>query len=151
MSFDNCIAGLCVTTSARMSRAETYSSRTGRYGHSGAFSRQARLQRIDLLSQLFDTAFAVPGTNIRFGVEAGLRLIPVVGDVAASALSAYLLYEAYQLGVPRSVMARLIANVAVEGAVGAVPILGDMFDVAFRANRRNARILREHFARESRR
>ena len=134
-----------------MSRAETYSSRTGSYGHSGAFSREARLQRIDLLSQVFDSAFAVPGTNIRFGVEAGLRLIPVVGDVAASALSAYLLYEAYQLGVPRSVMARLIANVAVEGAVGAVPIQGDMFDVAFRANRRNARILREHFARESRR
>jgi hypothetical protein len=129
-----------------MSRADTYSSA---YAGEGVFSRQARLQRIDVLSQLFDTAFAVPGTNIRFGIESGLRLIPGIGDVAASALSAYLLYEAYRLGVPRSVMARLIANVAVEGAVGAVPILGDLFDVAFRANRRNARILQEHFAREA--
>ena len=131
-----------------MSRTGTYSST---YTRDDTFSREARLRRIDTLSQLFDTAFAIPGTNIRFGVEAGLRLIPGIGDIAASALSAYLLYEAYQLDVPRSVMARLVANVAVEGAVGAVPLLGDLFDVAFRANRRNARILQEHFARDPRR
>ena len=132
--------------------ASASSSFAGRLGQIGkkhcARSRRAALDRIDVLSQVFDTAFTVPGTNVRFGIEAGLRLVPVVGDAAASALSAYLLYEAYRLDVPKAVLARLAANVAIEGAAGAVPVLGDIFDVGFRANRRNVRILREHFARE---
>jgi hypothetical protein len=97
---------------------------------------------------LFDTAFMVPGTNIRFGVEAVMRLVPGIGDAAASALSCYLLYEAHNLGVPKPVFARLVANVAIEGLVGAVPVLGDLFDVGFRANRRNVKILQDYFARE---
>ena len=95
----------------------------------------------------FDTAFVVPGTGVRFGVEFLLRLVPVAGDAAASALSCYLLYEAYRLGVPRTLLARMLANVLLEGAVGAVPLAGDAFDVLFRANRRNVMLLREHFAR----
>jgi hypothetical protein len=108
-------------------------------------SRAATLKRIDMLAQLFDTAFILPGTNVRFGVESIMRLIPGIGDAAASALSAYLLYEARRLGVPRHVFARMAANVAVEGLVGAVPLFGDLFDVGFRANRRNAKILRDYF------
>jgi hypothetical protein len=106
------------------------------------------LDRLDRLAVLFDTAFVVPGTNIRFGMESLMRLMPGIGDLAASALSCYLLYEAHALGVPKHVFARLLANVALEGIVGAVPLVGDAFDVAFRANRRNVRILREHFARD---
>jgi uncharacterized protein DUF4112 len=108
-------------------------------------TRQAALARLDRLAQLFDTAFLVPGTNIRFGVEAIMRLVPGIGDAAASALSCYLLYEAHRLGVPSHIFARMLLNVAIEGAVGTVPFLGDAFDVAFRANRRNVRILREYF------
>ena len=115
---------------------------------SDAFSRRASLDRIDRLSRLFDVAFVLPGTNVRFGVEAVLRLVPGIGDAAASALSCYLLYEAHRLGVPQNVMLRMIANVAVEGIAGTVPVLGDLFDVNFRANRRNVQILREHFERE---
>jgi hypothetical protein len=89
----------------------------------------------------------LPGIKVRFGVESLLRLIPVVGDAAASALSLYLLYEASRLGVPRLLLARMMANVVLEGAVGAVPYAGDAFDVFFRANRRNVALLREHFAR----
>jgi hypothetical protein len=111
-------------------------------------SRRAALERIDMLARLFDTAFMVPGTNIRFGVEAVMRLVPGIGDAAASALSCYLLYEAHNLGVPKPVFARLVANVAIEGLVGAVPVLGDLFDVGFRANRRNVKILQDYFARE---
>ena len=98
---------------------------------------------------LLDTAFILPGTNVRFGVESIIRLVPGIGDVAASALSCYLLFEARSLGVPKHVFARMLANVALEGVVGAVPLVGDAFDVAFRANRRNVRILRDYFARES--
>jgi Domain of unknown function (DUF4112) len=110
-------------------------------------ARRAALDRLDLLATLFDTALVVPGTNIRFGVEAVLRLIPGIGDAAASALSLYLLYEASRLGVPRLLLARMLANVVLEGAVGAVPIAGDAFDVFFRANRRNIALLRQYFAR----
>jgi hypothetical protein len=112
-----------------------------------AFSRRAAIDRLDRLATLFDTALVIPGTQIRFGVEAMLRLWPGVGDAAASALSLYLLYEAYRIGVPRLLFARMLANVILEGAVGAVPIAGDAFDVFFRANRRNVALLRAHFAR----
>lgn len=110
--------------------------------------KRAALDRLDLLARVFDTAFAIPGTNFRFGIEAVMRLVPGIGDAAASALSCYLLYEAHRLDVPKPVFARLVANVAIEGAVGAIPLLGDLFDVGFRANRRNVAILREHFQRQ---
>jgi hypothetical protein len=105
----------------------------------------AVLARLDALSRLLDVAFAIPGTNVRFGVEAILRLVPGFGDVAASALSCYLLYEAHRLGVPPRIFVRMLANVAIEGIVGAVPYFGDAFDVAFRANRRNVHLLRDYF------
>jgi hypothetical protein len=112
------------------------------------WSRRARLERLDRFSRVLDIAFAIPGTNVRFGVEAVLRLMPGIGDAAASALSCWLLYEACRLGVPRSLLGRMIANVLVEGAAGAVPVAGDLFDIGWRANRRNVRLLREHFERE---
>ncbi|HEY0223891.1 MAG TPA: DUF4112 domain-containing protein [Pseudolabrys sp.] len=111
-------------------------------------SKRAAVARLDALAKLFDTAFIVPGTNVRFGVEAVMRLVPGVGDAAATALSCWLLYEAHQLEVPKHVFARMVANVAIEGVVGAVPVFGDLFDVGFRANRRNVKILQEHFERE---
>jgi hypothetical protein len=117
---------------------------TGQYD---AVSRRAALDRLDRLATAFDTAFIVPGTNVRFGVESLLRLIPGFGDAAASALSCYLLYEAHRLGVPRPLFARMLLNVLLEGTVGAVPLAGDAFDVLFRANRRNIALLRAHFAR----
>jgi len=112
-----------------------------------AVSRRAALDRLDTLATWFDTAFVIPGTHVRFGVESMLRLVPGIGDAAASALSFYLLYEAYRLDVPRLLLARMAANVILEGTVGAVPFAGDAFDVFFRANRRNVALLRAHFAR----
>jgi hypothetical protein len=122
-----------------------YRAFTGRYGEE---SRAAALDRLDMLATVFDTAVLIPGTNIRFGAEAVLRLIPGIGDVAASALSFYLLYEASRLGVPKWLMVRMAANVILEGAVGTVPVAGDAFDIYFRANRRNVALLRKHFRRD---
>ena len=96
---------------------------------------------------VFDTAFIVPGTNVRFGAKSLLRLVPGVGDAVASMLSCYLLYGAHRLGVPRLLFARMLGNVLLEGAAGIVPIAGDAFDIYFRANRRNVALLRKHFAR----
>ena len=91
-------------------------------------------------------SFFLPGTNVRFGIESLVRLVPGVGDAIASTLSCYLLYEASRLGVPRLLLTRMAANVALEGLIGAVPLAGDAFDVFFRANRRNVALLRAHFA-----
>jgi hypothetical protein len=115
--------------------------------HHHHFRREA-VNRLDLISRLLDTAFVVPGTNIRFGIEAIIRLIPGIGDAVASVLSCVILVEAHRLGVPRTVLMRMIANVVLEGTAGAVPFAGDMFDVVFRANRRNIRILRNYMERE---
>jgi hypothetical protein len=116
-------------------------------GAARPYDDPAALDRLDMLATVFDTAFILPGTNVRFGVESILRLVPGIGDAIASALSCYLLYEAHRLGVPRLLLARMAVNVALEGLVGAVPLAGDAFDVFFRANRRNVALLRRHFAR----
>ena len=118
---------------------------TGRGRYSG---RRQAVDRLDFIARLLDTAFIVPGTNIRFGIEAVIRLMPGIGDSVASALSCVILIEAHRLGVPRAVLVRMIANVLLEGTAGAVPVVGDMFDIIFRANRRNIRIVRDYMQRE---
>jgi hypothetical protein len=116
-----------------------------------ASSRAERLARIDALATLLDTAFLVPGTNIRFGVDALIGLIPGIGDAITTLMSLYIVREARELGAPGHVIVRMLANVALDGVIGAVPLVGDMFDVAWRANRRNIALLQKHFAREPRR
>jgi hypothetical protein len=110
-------------------------------------TREQRVARIDALAQLFDTAFVLPGTNIRFGADALIGLVPGIGDAITTILSLYIVNEARALGAPKLLLARMLANVAVDGVFGAVPLVGDAFDVAFRANRRNVALLREHLAR----
>jgi hypothetical protein len=124
--------------------ATTYSQAKG-YNSDHIRSRRETIERLDRLSQIMDTAIAVPGTNFRFGADAIIGLVPGIGDGVSTAIAAWIVYEAHRLGVPRRVLLRMIGNVAIDGLAGSVPVLGDLFDVAFRANRRNVRILREHF------
>jgi hypothetical protein len=114
-------------------------------------SRGARIARIDALATLLDTAFVIPGTGIRFGLDGLIGLFPVIGDTITTALSLFIVHEAYQLGAPGHVIARMLGNVALDGMFGAVPLVGDAFDVLWRANRRNVRLLTDWLARESRR
>jgi hypothetical protein len=114
------------------------------FDFSGPLSREQRMARIDALATLMDTAFLIPGTNVRFGLDALIGLVPGIGDAITTIISLYIVNEARALGAPPLLIARMIANVAVDGLVGAVPIAGDAFDVAFRANRRNMGLLREH-------
>ena len=106
-------------------------------------SRQDRIARIDALATLLDTAFILPGTNVRFGLDALIGLVPGIGDAITTAMSLYIVHEARQLGAPRHLLFRMLANVALDGIVGAVPVVGDAFDVMWRANRRNVRLLRD--------
>ena len=114
-------------------------------------SRGARIARIDALATLLDTALVIPGTSVRFGLDALIGLFPVVGDIITTALSLFIVQEAYQLGAPGHVIARMLGNVALDGVFGAVPLVGDAFDVLWRANRRNVRLLREWPDQERRR
>jgi len=118
------------------------------YGSFRGGSRAQRIARIDALATLLDTAFIIPGTNVRFGLDALIGLVPGIGDAVTTVMSLYIVHEARQLGAPMHVIARMIGNVVVDGTVGAVPLLGDAFDVAFRANRRNMRLLRAWMDRE---
>ena len=108
----------------------------------GNLTREQRLARLDALAKLLDVAFVVPGTNIRYGIDGLIGLIPVVGDLITTAISLWLVREARALGAPWHITARMLANVAVDGVVGIVPIAGDAFDVMFRANVRNVRMLK---------
>jgi hypothetical protein len=117
------------------------------FGNAGAnpfghLTREQRLARLEAIAKLLDIAFILPGTKIRYGIDGIIGLIPVVGDIIATALSLWLVREARALGAPWHVTARMLGNVAVQGVVGAVPVAGDAFDVLFRANMRNARLLR---------
>jgi hypothetical protein len=110
----------------------------------------AVLERLAALSRWLDHAFRLPGTDIRFGLDAIVGMIPGVGDVLTNLISAYLVVEARRLGVTRWDMARMIGNIVVDAGLSAVPIAGDIFDVFWRANDRNMRILLEHLARRGR-
>jgi hypothetical protein len=114
-------------------------------------SRHARIARIDALATLLDTALVIPGTGIRFGLDALIGFFPVLGDTITTALSLFIVHEAYQLGAPGHVIARMLGNVALDGVLGAVPLVGDVFDVLWRANRRNVRLLLEWLEYEYRR
>jgi hypothetical protein len=107
---------------------------------------EARLKRVRLLSRLLDEQFRIPGTTYRVGLDGLLGLIPGVGDAAGALLSVYILYEATQLGAPRTVLLRMIANIGIDTVGGAIPIVGDVFDMAWKANRKNAALLHAYLA-----
>ena len=98
-------------------------------------------ERLRRLAWLLDSSIPVPGTRWTVGIDALIGLVPVLGDVAGMLLSSYILLEAVRLGAPKRVLARMALNIAVEGLVGSIPLLGDLFDAGFKANQRNIRLL----------
>jgi hypothetical protein len=107
---------------------------------------EARLKRVRLLSRLLDEQFRIPGTTYRVGLDGLLGLIPGVGDAAGALLSAYILYEAIRLDAPKTVLLRMVANIGIDTVVGAVPVVGDIFDIAWKANKKNAALLHAYLA-----
>ena len=116
----------------------TFNSGTSPFGN---LTREQRLARLDALAKLLDVAFIVPGTNVRYGIDGLIGLIPVIGDIITTAISLWLVREARALGAPWHLTMRMLGNVALDGVVGAVPLVGDAFDVMFRANVRNVKLL----------
>jgi len=114
-----------------------------------ASRRQARLKRVHLLSYLLDEQFRLPGTQQRVGLDGLLGLIPGVGDALGMLLSTYILFEASSLGAPRTLLLRMVANIALDTLVGAIPIVGDLFDIAWKANKKNVALLDAYLASHS--
>jgi hypothetical protein len=105
------------------------------------------LRDLDRLAELLDARWRIPGTDIRFGVDALVGLIPGLGDVGTGIVSAVIIAHAANLGAPKLLLARMAGNVLLDTAVGSIPLLGSVFDVFFRANVRNVRLLRRHLER----
>jgi Domain of unknown function (DUF4112) len=116
-------------------------ARWSRLDHAG---KHAKLERLERLAYWLDDRFRVPGTRLRVGLDGLVGLVPGVGDVVTNALTAYIIYEAWRLGIPRSVLLRMLANLGIDSVVGIVPLAGDLLDMGFKANRRNVRLLRQH-------
>jgi hypothetical protein len=102
--------------------------------------------RIRALARLLDSAFRVPGTRITVGLDSIMGLVPGIGDLAGGVMSGYIVLMSARMGVPAPVVARMILNLGVDTLVGSVPLLGDLFDVGYRANLRNAALLDRHLA-----
>ena len=108
-------------------------------GRSGG--KAFRNENLDLLSHLLDDAIRIPGTSIRFGLDGVMALIPGVGDLLQGLASSIIILAAWSRGVPKITLTRMVANVGIEVLVGLVPIAGDAFDIAWKANRRNYALL----------
>jgi hypothetical protein len=102
------------------------------------------LAQLQQLSDIMDRAFTIPGTNIRFGLDSILGLIPVLGDTLAMAVSAYIYSFAKKAGVPWYQRTRMVWNIFIDWLIGLVPFFGDIFDVGFKANSKNVRIIMAH-------
>lgn len=105
----------------------------------------ARIARLRRLAWVIDALGRVPGTRFRFGLNSVIGLAPGAGDAVLALISLYIVFEAVQLGLPRAKIVRMLVNVAVEAALGAMPVLGDLLDVAWKANLRNVDIIDRHF------
>jgi hypothetical protein len=110
----------------------------------GAGDRIFRDENLDLLSRVLDSWFRIPGTSIRFGIDGIIGLVPGVGDILAGLASCIIILAAWARGAPYVTIARMLVNLAMDVIIGTVPLFGDIFDIAWKANRRNYALLTRH-------
>lgn len=110
---------------------------------------ERRLARVHRFAKTMDDQFAIPGTRIRFGVDSLLGLLPGVGDLATAIAGIWLIGEAARLKVPRMILLRMCFNWLIDSTFGSIPIAGDLFDVYWKSNRRNAELLQKHLESKS--
>ncbi len=101
-------------------------------------------KRIESMEHVLERSFRIPGVNYPVGLDSIIGLVPVVGDFVTAAMGAYIVWEARNLGIPKWKLWRMAGNIAFDSLLGAVPIAGDAFDLLFRSNTRNLRIIKKH-------
>jgi hypothetical protein len=104
-------------------------------------SKLAKLRRV---SKIFDNAIAIPGTKISFGLDPILGLIPGGGDTITGGIAAYIVVEAARMGVPREILGKMVGNILIDSFAGTVPVVGDLFDLGWKANVKNLELLEKH-------
>ena len=104
-------------------------------------------QRVEMMEQLLERSFTLPGVGRKVGLDFVLGLVPVLGDVITGAMGLYIVWEARNLGMSKFQLARMVANVGFDSLIGAVPLVGDAFDFFWRSNSRNLKIIRKHLDR----
>ncbi|MBD2232981.1 DUF4112 domain-containing protein [Phormidium tenue] len=112
-------------------------------------SQLRNLNRIRRISRLMDTAFKIPVLGLKVGWDPVLGLIPGLGDLIATAVSAYVIVLAARFGLPRGILAQMVLNIGLEAVVGTVPLVGDLFDAFYKSNVRNLKLLEAHLQCES--
>lgn len=117
--------------------------------HSTDSINRKTLAKLQRLSDLMDSTFTVPGTHIRFGFDSIVGLIPVVGDTLTAGVSWYIYSFAKKAGVPGHKRMLMVWNIFIDWLIGLIPLVGDVFDVAFKANRKNVRIIMAHVESQS--
>jgi hypothetical protein len=103
-------------------------------------------ENLELLSHILDDCFRIPGTNIRFGIDGIIGLVPGLGDILTGLASCIIVLAGWFRGIPYVTLARMLANLAIDVVIGAIPFLGDAFDIAWKPNRRNYKLLTRHLA-----
>jgi len=106
---------------------------------------QRGLKQLGRLAKIMDAQFRIPGTDIRFGLDGIIGLIPGAGDLSTFAVSGYMLWIMANNGASGFVLAKMTLNILIDALIGSIPILGDVFDIAFKANMRNMRLMQEHY------
>lgn len=101
-------------------------------------------QRVEMMEQLLERSFTIPGTKIPVGMDSIIGLVPVLGDIVTAGMGAYIVWEARNLGMSKFQLFRMSINVGIDMLLGAVPLIGDAFDFFWRSNSRNLRIIRKH-------
>src|SRR4029079_14830072 len=127
-----------------MLRAETVGSSRGFRLRALTPGQAQRLEALPRISQLLDSAFVMPGTSYRIGLDPIIGLVPVIGDLAAPLFTIGLLWQARELGIPRVVQLRMIFNTGIDALVGIIPIGGDIFDFVWKSSQMNLALLERH-------
>ncbi|HEY7685684.1 MAG TPA: DUF4112 domain-containing protein [Gemmatimonadales bacterium] len=107
---------------------------------------QRRLVRLRNLARVYDAGIRIPGTRFEFGLDPLVGLVPGLGDAVGAGLATYIVFEAARSGVPWSVLVRMLLNVGIDALIGAFPVVGDLFDAAWKANLKNVDLLDAHLA-----
>ena len=107
--------------------------------------QNSTIKHLDVLAKIMDSQFRIPGTEIRFGLDSLIGLIPGVGDFAGFLVSGYMVAVLAKNGASGFVIARISLNIIIDALIGSIPVIGDIFDVAFKANQKNLRLMREHY------
>lgn len=110
-----------------------------------AVVQQRGLKEVSYLAKLMDSRWRLPGTNMRFGLDGIIGLIPGAGDLSTFAVSGYMLWIMARNGASGFVLARMVTNVLIDAIIGSIPFIGDLFDFVFKANTRNLRLMQEHY------